>query len=260
MATLCEECRAPLEAAALAAALHCCPTCGFHLPMPARARLALLCDEGSVEADLPGAVGTDPLSFIDSRPYLERLEQARAESGETEAFVAARARIGGSACVVGAFDFRFLGGTLSTAVGERLCTAFEVAAAERRAVVIATASGGARMHEGTLALFQMARTSAARLAFAATGRPFVVLMTHPTMGGVAASFASLADVRLAEPGARIGFAGPRVVEQLLGSPLPPGFQRAEFLQAHGQLDGIVARADQRALLVRLVPLLCGGVV
>ena len=227
--------------------------------MPAASRLAHLADPGSLGDRLSIAVGTDPLQFVDTRPYPDRLAEARGQTGETEAFVSARATVGGVPTLLGAFDFRFMGGSLSVAVGERICQAFDIAREERRAVLIATHSGGARMQEGTLALFQMSRTVAACERFrAAAGMPFVVILGHPTMGGVAASFSSLADVRLAEPKARIGFAGPRVVEELLGAQLPPDVQRAEHQFDHGQVDRIVPRSEQRNLLTRLLPLLAAG--
>jgi acetyl-CoA carboxylase carboxyl transferase subunit beta len=228
--------------------------------MPLRARLALVADDASLGADLTPVTGGDPLSFVDARPYAARLDEARRQLGETESFVAARATVGGVPAVVGAMEFAFLGGTMSAAVGERVARAFEAAADERRAVVLCTTSGGARMQEGTLALFQMAKTAAAVARFREARRPYVVVWGHPTMGGVAASFGSLADVRLAEPGARIGFAGPRVIEQLLGQPLPEGFQRAEFVLEHGQLDRVVPRERLKAELARLLPLLSGGMV
>ena len=254
----CEGCGAPIDEAVLPARLWCCGACGFSLPMPLRARLKLVADEGSLEDDLRPVVGGDPLSFVDSRPYAQRLDETRAQLGETESFAAARATVGGVPSIVGAMEFAFLGGTMSAAVGERVAQAFELAAAERRAVVLCTTSGGARMQEGTLALFQMAKTAAAVARFREVRRPYVVVWGHPTMGGVAASFGALADVRLAEPGARIGFAGPRVIEQLLGQALPEGFQRAEFVLEHGQVDRVVPRDRLKAELARLVPLLAGG--
>lgn len=257
-AARCEACNAPIEPAALAACLWCCPSCGFALPMPARARLRLIADPDSLGADVAAIVGGDPLAFVDSRPYPERLAEARAQTGESEAFVAARANLGGVAAIVGALDFGFLGGSMSAAVGERVATVFELAAAEARAVVLCTSSGGARMQEGTLSLFQMAKTAAAVARFRLARRPYVSVLAHPTLGGVAASFGSLADVRLAEPGARIGFAGPRVVEQLLGKPLPPGFQRAEFALEHGQVDRVVSRDRLAAELATLLGLLGAG--
>ncbi len=254
----CESCGAVLDRAALAANLWRCPACDFHLPLPARARLQLLADPGSLGSLLTEVVGADPLGFVDRRPYPDRLAQARAATGETEAFLAAPATVGGVAALVGALDFAFMGGSMSSAVGERVARLFEQAADEARAVVLCTASGGARMQEGTLSLFQMSKTAAAVARYRRGGRPYVALLCHPTLGGVAASFGSLADVILAEPRARIGFAGPRVIEQLLGRPLAPGFQRAELLLEHGFVDRIVPRERQPAEIARLVRLLSGG--
>ncbi len=254
----CGACGSPLDPAAVAANLWRCPACGDHRPMPARARLELLADPGSLGAVDQEIVGGDPLKFVDSRPYPERLLEARADAGETEAFIAAPATSGGVPVLVGAMDFAFMGGSMSSAVGERVARVFERAANEKRAVVIATASGGARMQEGTLSLFQMTKTAAAIARFRRGRTPYLALLCHPTLGGVAASFGTLADVLLAEPRARIGFAGPRVIEQLLGRPLAPGFQRAEFLFEHGLIDRIVPRDRQREEIARLVGLLSGG--
>lgn len=256
--TRCEACDAALDPATLAARLWRCAACGFHLPMPARARLLLVADSGSLGPDVAGVRGGDPLSFTDRRPYAWRLSEARARTGEDEAFVAARCTIGGVAAFAGALDFGFLGGTMSVAVGEHVARLFEAAAVEGLAVVLCTASGGARLQEGTLALFQMTKTAAAIARFGAARRPYVSVLCHPTLGGVAASWGALADVRLAEPGARIGFAGPRVVERLLGAAPPPGFQRAEAVLQHGHVDRIVPRDRLHAELAVLLRLLSAG--
>jgi acetyl-CoA carboxylase carboxyl transferase subunit beta len=226
--------------------------------MPARARLHLIADPESLGALIETPVGGDPLRFVDTKAYPVRLAEARAASGEDEAFIAAPCTIGGVPSMLGAFDFAFMGGSMSPAVGERITRVFEQAAAEGRAVVLCTASGGARMQEGTLSLFQMTKTVMALEQFRRAKKPYVAVLCHPTMGGVAASFGTLADVLIAEPQARIGFAGPRVIEQLLGRPLPDGFQRAEFLFQRGFIDRIVPRPQLRAELVRLVPLLAGA--
>lgn len=255
--TRCEDCGVVTPEQVLETTDWCCPGCGLHLPMPARARLRSLADPGSLQSLVSDTTGGDPLTFVDSRPYGKRLQEARARTGEGESFIAAACTVGGVDSVVGAFDFAFMGGTMSAAVGERVAEAFERGRTQRRAVVLCTASGGARMQEGTLSLFQMAKCSAARSRLRDAGVPYVSVLGHPTLGGVAASFATQADVCLAEPRARIGFAGPRVIEQLVGSALPEGFQRAEFVQQHGFVDRIVPRSQLRAEVVRLVRLLSG---
>lgn len=254
----CDECQAVAPSSDWARRLWQCPACGFAGPMPARERLRQIADPDTPGEELDPVVGGDPLSFRDSLPYPERLARARAATGLSEAFVSARAQVGGVDAIVGALDFRFLGGSMSPAVGERVARVFDRAADEKRAVVLCTASGGARMQEGTLSLFQMTKTVAALSRFRRVRRPYVSVLGHPTLGGVAASFAALADVILAEPGARIGFAGPRVIEQLLGHPLPEGFQRAEFVLEHGFVDRIVPRDRLREELARLLALLAGG--
>lgn len=253
----CHNCRAELSKEDLKTQLWLCPSCGAHLPMPARARLELLADPGSMGERISEAVGGDPLHFVDTRPYPERLAEARQLTGEGEAFISLRCTVGGIPTVLGAMDFAFMGGSMSSAVGERVVRSFECAADEGRAVVICTASGGARMQEGTLSLFQMTRTAVAVSHFKKAQKPYISLLTDPTMGGVAASFGTLADVLLAEPGARIGFAGPRVVKELLGESLPEGYQTAEFQLAHGMLDRIVPRKELRKELVSLLRLLSG---
>lgn len=253
----CESCGARHAGDALSASLWTCPSCGFHLPMPARARLEFIADPGTLGPVVDETTGGDPLSFADSEPYPERLGRARKATGQTEAFIAQACTLGGVPSVIGAFDFAFMGGTMSAAAGERIAGAFERATDERRALVLFTSTGGARMQEGTLSLFQMAKATVARHRHAQAGLPYVCVLCHPTLGGVAASFGTQADVCLAEPRARIGFAGPRVIAELVGRALPEGFQRAEFVQEHGFVDRIVERANLRPELVRLVGLLSG---
>lgn len=255
--TRCEDCGVVTPGRVLETTAWCCPACDLHLPMPARARLESLADPGSLQALTSDTTGGDPLGFVDSKPYAQRLEEARARTGEGESFISAACTIGGVDSVVGAFDFAFMGGTMSAAVGERVVEAFELGRTQRRAVLLCTATGGARMQEGTLSLFQMAKGTAARVRLRDAGVPFISVLGHPTLGGVAASFGTQADVCLAEPRARIGFAGPRVIEQLVGSALPAGFQRAEFVGQHGFVDRIVHRRQLRDELVRLVRLLSG---
>ncbi len=231
---------------------HVCPACGWHGPLTAPQRLAQLCDPGTA-APLHFAVGDyDPLAFADSRPYPARLREARARTGLAEAVLCARGSIGGHPVVLAIMDFRFLGGSLGSAAGEAITQAAEIALAERTPLILVTASGGARMQEGIMALMQMAKTSQALGQLDQAGILTISLITDPTYGGVAASFATLPDVIIAEHGARLGFAGRRVIEQTIGQELPPDFQTAEFLLSHGVVDMIRTRARLRATLTRLL--------
>ncbi|GAA3292517.1 hypothetical protein GCM10020218_067560 [Dactylosporangium vinaceum] len=233
-------------------ALRVCPECGFHDAVPAAERLEQLLDPGSARRFGSGVATEDVLRFTDLRPYPSRLAAARAATGLDEAVVVARGRIEGHPVVVAVMDFRFLGGSLGAAVGELVTLAAEAALADRVPLLLVTASGGARMQEGAVSLMQMAKTSAALAALDEAGVATLSLITDPTYGGVAASFASLGDLLLAEPGARMGFAGPRVIRQTVREELPPGFQTAEFLMEHGLLDLIVPRAQLRERLGRLL--------
>ena len=220
-------------------------------PLGGWARLNLVFDEGTAHALAVEAHGEDPLGFPG---YADKLAAQRAKTGLDEAAVAAEGRIGGERAVVCALDSRFMMGSMGTGVGERVTRAVEHAGAHRLPLIIFSASGGARMQEGVFSLLQMAKTSAAIARFQEAGGLFISVLTHPTTGGVTASFASLGDITLAEPGALIGFAGPRVIEQTIGERLPEGFQRSEFQLAHGFVDQIVPRERMRetlALLLRL---------
>ena len=220
-------------------------------PLGGWARLNLVFDEGTARELAMEAHGEDPLGFPG---YADKLAAQRAKTGLDEAAVAAEGRIGGERAVVCALDSRFMMGSMGTGVGERVTRAVEHAAAHRLPLIIFSASGGARMQEGVFSLLQMAKTSAAIARFQEAGGLFISVLTHPTTGGVTASFASLGDITLAEPGALIGFAGPRVIEQTIGERLPEGFQRSEFQLAHGFVDQIVPRERMRetlALLLRL---------
>jgi acetyl-CoA carboxylase carboxyl transferase subunit beta len=227
------------------------------LRLTAEQRLVLVVDRGSFrerDADVPAA---DPLSFRDRLPYRDRVASARAATGQREAILTGTARIGGHAVAIALFNFAFLGGSMGSAVGERLARLIEHAAAKRLPLVVCSASGGARMQEGIFSLMQMAKVSATLARLRARRLPFLSVLTDPTTGGVAASLALLGDVNLAEPGALIGFAGPRVIEQTIHQKLPAGFQRAEFVLEHGMVDLIVPRAELRAMLERLLDLLVG---
>lgn len=238
-----------------------CPYCRHHFELEAAVRIALLADEGTFVEVHAGLSSVDPLAFDSGKRYADTLESARAETGLEEAFVAGRATIGGHPVVLGVMDFRFVGASMGSAVGEKVARSFETALAERRAVVLVTASGGARMQEGMLSLMQMAKTSAAAERLARAGLPYVAVLVHPTFGGVTASFATLADVTVAEPGALVGFAGPRLVEQTIKQSLPKGFQTAESLVEHGMVDAVVPRpelADTVAMLLGYLVPRAGG--
>ncbi|WP_431960751.1 carboxyltransferase subunit alpha [Actinacidiphila sp. bgisy160] len=254
----CERCAALVYGKRYARTLRVCPECGAHGRLTARQRLDQLLDPGSCKplaaerGERPAA--HDPLGFTDTRPYPERLREARAETGLDEAVVCVRGTVEGRPVVVAAMDFRFLGGSLGLGVGSHITRAARTSLRRRVPLLLVTASGGARMQEGALSLMQMARTAQALAELDEAGVLVVSLVTDPTYGGVAASYASLADVILAEPGARMGFAGPRVIEQTTGRRLPEGFQTAEFLLARGLIDDVVPRAALRPTLGRLLRL------
>jgi acetyl-CoA carboxylase carboxyl transferase subunit beta len=245
----CPECGAALYKRELEENFQVCSHCAHHFRLDARTRLAMLYDEGKYEELDSEVVSNDPLEFVDTKPYKERLAQARRTSGLPEAVLNGRGRIGGHLVFVGAMDFRFLGGSMGVAVGEKLTRLIERAVRERGAVVIFSQSGGARMQEGTLSLMQMAKISAALALLDEARLPYISVMTDPTTGGVTASFAMLGDLNIAEPKALIGFAGPRVIEQTIRQKLPEDFQTAEFLLQHGMLDAVVDRREMRAFLI-----------
>lgn len=255
---VCAGCRTLLYARRFRRHRQVCPDCGHHAPLTAPDRVADLFDEGTARTWEPTATDVDPLGFVDSRPYPQRVAEARARTGLDEGVLCVRGTIAGRTVVAAVMDFRFLGGSLGAAVGERITAAAEAALAERTPLLLVCASGGARMQEGVVALMQMAKTVAALQALDEAGVLTISLVTDPTYGGVAASFATLADVVIAEPGARLGFAGRRVIEQTIREELPEGFQTAEFLLAHGMLDLIVPRADLRATIGRLLGAASGG--
>ncbi|MFC4587963.1 acetyl-CoA carboxylase carboxyl transferase subunit alpha [Sphaerisporangium corydalis] len=252
---ICSGCRSLVYRRRFADELCVCPACGHHDRLSATERLTLLLDEGSCSL-LPAGTGTvfDPLEFVDSRPYVDRLREARETTDLDEAVVCARGTIKGQPVVAAVMDFRFLGGSLGAATGELITRAAEEALAERVPLLLVTASGGARMQEGLFSLMQMAKTSQALAELDEAGILTLTLITDPTYGGVAASFTTLTDIMIAEPGARMGFAGRRVIEQTIGQTLPADFQTAEFLLAHGLIDVIQARRQQRATLGRLLSL------
>jgi acetyl-CoA carboxylase carboxyl transferase subunit beta len=232
-----------------------CPLCGHHMPWPARARLEALLDAGSFEELDTDLEPLDPLGFSDSKKYKDRLRATRRALGESDAFVSGLGRLEGHPVSVGAFVFEFMGGSMGSVVGEKVTRVFERAFERRCAALIFNASGGARMQEGIFSLMQMAKTSVAIARFRTVRKPYISVLLHPTTGGVAASFAWLGDVVLAEPKALIGFAGPRVIEQTIRQKLPEGFQRSEFLLEHGMIDAIVPRRELRTRLGSLLSLM-----
>jgi acetyl-CoA carboxylase carboxyl transferase subunit beta len=235
--------------------LNVCGSCGHHFRLTVEQRLLLTVDRGSWEEVDAGIAGGDPLAWVDQQPYPERIAAARAATGHTEAVVTGFASIESIAIALGILDFHFMGGRMGTAVGERVTCLVERALERRLPLVLFAASGGARMQEGTLSLVQMAKVVSALTRLREAGFPYVCVLTDPTTGGVAASLAMRGDVQLAEPGALIGFAGPRVIEQTIHQTLPAGFQRAESVLEHGMLDAIVHRRDLRATLGRLLRVL-----
>jgi len=255
----CDGCEAHLFKGELEDAFQVCKHCNHHFRIGARERLRLLFDEGKYE-ELDGeVVSIDPLEFVDNKPYSERIAQAKESSGLPEAIINGRGTVGDHPVVAGAMDMSFIGGSMGSAVGEKVTRLIERAMEEHSAVIIFSASGGARMQEGTLSLMQMAKISAALAALDEARLPFVSVLTDPTTGGVTASFAMLGDVIIAEPKALIGFAGPRVIEQTIRQKLPQDFQRSEFLLDHGMIDAIVDRSELRSYLGALLSHFSAGV-
>lgn len=237
--------------------LHVCVECGYHFRVGARQRIAMLADADSFEEYLPNLMSPDPLGFGDRKSYIERLTEAQRQTNLYDAAVVGRAYIKGRPLVLGAMDAGFIMGSMGSVVGEKIAFAAEKATALRLPLVICCASGGARMMEGILSLAQMAKTSAALARFSQAAGLYISIMTHPTTAGVLASFGSLGDIILAEPGAMIGFTGPRVIRQTMKQDLPDGFQTAEFMLEHGFVDRIVARKDLRSEVASLMDY-CGG--
>ncbi len=255
---VCPKCSGLIDSEELVRNLRVCPRCGHHFRISAKERIAILADAGTFRELDDKIKAKDPLAFRDSRPYPERLAQARQESGLNEAVISGEMALNGHPLVIACLDFFFMGGSMGAATGEKITRAIEAAANRRSPLLIISASGGARMQEGILSLMQMAKTASALGRLGAQRIPFFSLLTDPTMGGVTASFASLGDVILAEPGAMIGFAGARVIEQATYQVLPEGFQTAEFLWQHGMIDLLVARADLKATLGQLLELYAPG--
>ena len=250
----CTSCREIIYRKVVVENSSVCPKCGFHFRIGARERLELLFDGPWEEFDRSLA-SADPLKFVDTKPYARRLADGREKTGSPDAVVNALGAIEGQRVVVAAMEYAFIGGSMGVVVGEKVTRAAERALRERLPLLVVSCSGGARMMEGILSLMQMAKIAATLAALHEAGLPFVSLLTDPTTGGVTASFAMLGDLNVAEPGALIGFAGPRVIEQTIRQKLPEGFQRSEFLLEHGMIDMVVDRRELKRTLARSLRLL-----
>ncbi len=248
----CNHCREIIYRKELERNLRVCPKCDYHFPITVDERIALLLDEGSFKEWDAELAPTDPLGFRDTQRYRDRLKTAQEQTGRRDAMVSGTGTIDGQTIALCVFHFGFMGGSMGSVVGERIVRAAERAEGSRVALVVVTASGGARMQEGIFSLMQMAKTSAAVGRLQRAGLPYISILTDPTYGGVSASVATLGDIILAEPKALIGFAGPRVIEQTIKQQLPAGFQRAEFLLEHGMIDLIVERKKMKATLASLL--------
>lgn len=251
----CPKCSEVLLIKDLAKNLYLCSKCDHHLRMPLWDRIALLSDDNSFVELSREMRSVDPLQFVDTKPYPERMEESIKKTDVNEAVTTGRAILAGQPIVLGVMNFEFMGGSMGSVVGEKLTEILELGCSERRPVLIIAASGGARMQEGIFSLMQMAKTSAAVKKLNIARVPYISILTDPTTGGVSASFASLGDVNIAEPGALIGFAGPRVIEQTIRQKLPDGFQRAEFLLEHGMIDSVIHRRVLKATIAKILRLL-----
>jgi len=250
----CESCRGIVFRKDLEENLHVCPKCQFHFKMGAKKRLEMLLDSRWIEHDA-GMTSTDPLKFVDTKPYAARLKDARKKLGMNDAIITAEGKLNGRPVVCCAMEFAFIGGSMGAVVGEKATRAIELAIETRQPLIIVSCSGGARMMEGTISLMQLAKVSAALARLDEARLPYISILTDPTTGGVTASFAMLGDLNIAEPGALIGFAGPRVIEQTIRQKLPEGFQRSEFLLEHGFLDAVVHRKELKCYLSTALELL-----
>ncbi|MDN5848647.1 MAG: acetyl-CoA carboxylase, carboxyltransferase subunit beta [Nitrococcus sp.] len=253
--TKCDACNSALYRPELERSLEVCPKCAHHMRIGARQRLEVFLDEGARDELAENVQPVDALRFRDSRKYKERLTQAQKGTGEKDALVVMQGGLCGIPVVAAAFEFRFMGGSMGSVVGEKFVRAVNTSLEERLPLICFSASGGARMQEALFSLMQMAKTGAALGRLSNAGIPFISVLTDPTMGGVSASLAMLGDVNVAEPGALIGFAGPRVIEQTVHETLPDGFQRSEFLLRHGAIDLIVDRREMRERLANLLAIL-----
>ena len=252
----CDGCGEILFVRRLAENLRVCPECGHHFRMPADDYVSLLLDDGFEEEFDAGLRSADPLGFVDSKPYVRRVEQAESKVGTRDAVLTGAGSIEGRPVCLAVMDFKFIGGSMGSVVGEKITRMIERSVDRQAPALILSASGGARMQEGIFSLMQLAKTSAALQRLSEAGLPFLSILTHPTTGGVTASYAMLGDVNLAEPGALIGFAGPRVIKETIRQDLPDGFQTSEFLLEHGMLDTIVPRSDLKGTIATLLGHMC----
>jgi len=250
----CESCRAIVFRKDLEENLFVCPKCQFHFRINAKRRLELLFDGKWTEHDA-GMVSTDPLKFVDTKPYAKRIKEAQKKLGMNDAVITAEGQLNGKPVICCAMEFGFIGGSMGAVVGEKVTRAIEMAMETRQPLIVVSCSGGARMMEGTISLMQLAKVSAALARLDEEKLPYISVLTDPTTGGVTASFAMLGDLNIAEPGALIGFAGPRVIEQTIRQKLPEGFQRSEFLLEHGFLDAVVHRKDLKSFISSALDLL-----
>ncbi len=254
----CDACLEIIYKPEVERSLNVCPKCTYHFRIPAMERIRSVIDEGTFAEFAEDMESVDALNFTDTKKYVDRLKDARRKTGRREAVITGKGKINGIDIVLAVLDFEFQGGSMGSVVGEKIALAAETALETRVPLVIFSASGGARMQEGTLSLMQMGKTSAALARISDARLPFISVLTDPTTGGVAASFAMLGDVIISEPGALVGFAGPRVIEQTINQKLPEGFQRAEFLLEHGMIDMIVERSRLKATLTQILRYLSGS--
>jgi acetyl-CoA carboxylase carboxyl transferase subunit beta len=254
----CDNCRQIIWKKDLEENFNVCPKCDKHFRIDARTRLHQLLDDGQYKDFDDNMVSTDPLKFVDLKPYSSRLKQARTDTGLPDAVINAHGKLNRRPVIVSSMEYAFIGGSMGAVVGEAITRAVEKATETRTPLIIVSASGGARMMEGAISLMQLAKISAALARLDAARVPYVSVLTDPTTGGVTASFAMLGDLNIAEPGALIGFAGPRVIEQTIRQKLPPGFQRSEFLLEHGMLDAVVHRKELKPYIARALDFMAGA--
>jgi acetyl-CoA carboxylase carboxyl transferase subunit beta len=252
----CESCREIIWKKDLENTINVCPRCGAHFRMDARSRLQFLFDDGVFQEHDGDLSSSDPLGFVDSKPYRERLKSMQAATGLSDALISGEGKLDGRTVNICAMEAKFIGGSMGSVMGERITRAVERSITNAAPLIVVSASGGARMQEGAISLMQMAKISSALMRLDEAHIPYISILTDPTTGGVTASLAMLGDLNIAEPGALIGFAGPRVIEQTIRQKLPEGFQRSEFLLKHGMLDAVVPRAEMRPFLSRALHFFC----